>query len=282
MRAKAQPELPPVASQDRERKPTPSRLGSLLAAYLLVRVVLANAWPLLAPASVARQGNDVIEASMYILIALMVVSRRHELALFHIDRPAVLIFLVFGTLLRTSPESDAVRVLVSYAPFLFAASWLLYSLWRGGAIWPLPSWGLAKSVLAGVLVGVCLGAVSAAPTLIAHWEGAIRPGAAAITGMAIGGSLVHFMGHSAILEEPVFRGFLWGYLKNRAIGERWILLVQAGLFLISHARFIGRSTTFWITVPLGALAFGWLAWKSRSVTPSLIAHTVYNSMGLIQ
>ncbi|WP_161796471.1 CPBP family glutamic-type intramembrane protease [Desulfosporosinus acididurans] len=39
---------------------------------------------------------------------------------------------------------------------------------------------------------------------------------------------------AAILEEPLFHGFFWGYLKNWGWKESWIWLTQAGLFVIGH------------------------------------------------
>jgi len=253
----------------------------LLAVYLAVRILLANLWALLAPAPITQAGNDVLEAAMYVLIALMIVVSRHRLGSHHVDLPAVLGFIVFGTLLRTSAEAHGLQVLVAYAPFVVAAAWLVYKLRSARITWGPPAWSLAARLLGGLLCGLTLAGLSV--WLVAIARGSI-PAWTVIRSFAVGPlvvAFVHFMGHSAILEEPVFRGFLWGYLRDRGVNERWALLLQAGLFVMAHARLIGRSTSFWITVPAAALAFGWLAWKSRSITPSLIAHAIYNTVGAI-
>jgi membrane protease YdiL (CAAX protease family) len=42
---------------------------------------------------------------------------------------------------------------------------------------------------------------------------------------------IHQLAHAAIFEEPIFRGFLWGYLRKVNWKEKWILLFQAGYHL---------------------------------------------------
>jgi membrane protease YdiL (CAAX protease family) len=42
---------------------------------------------------------------------------------------------------------------------------------------------------------------------------------------------------------------------------------------------LGRSPiSFWVIVPLGGLVFGALAWRSRSVAVSMIAHGLLNGV----
>lgn len=271
----------PQPQTDKREGLCPSRLGILLAAYLAVRILFANVWALLAPAPIAHVGNDVVEVAMFVLIALMIVACRRRLASHHVDFPAILGFVVSGTLLRTSTQANGLYALAAYVPFVVGAAWLVYRLRRERIAWAAPPWPLASRLLSGVLCGLVLAGLAAWFAAIARgdvpgwkesWSFPVAPLFAAF---------VHFMGHSAILEEPVFRGFLWGYLRGRDVSDTRIWLLQAGLFLLAHVRLVGRSTTFWITVPAASLLFGLLAWKSRSVTPSLVAHAVYNSLGVV-
>jgi membrane protease YdiL (CAAX protease family) len=82
---------------------------------------------------------------------------------------------------------------------------------------------------------------------------------------------------AAISEEPLFRGFLWGYLKGKGLKEGPICLIQAGLFWIGHIYYIGTGINFWVVHPLAALLLGLIVWKSRSVTHSMIVHSSVNA-----
>lgn len=88
--------------------------------------------------------------------------------------------------------------------------------------------------------------------------------------------------NAAILEEPFFRGILWGALKKLRWKEGWIYLTQAVLFWIGHIYYIGTYPySFWIVVPLASLVLGILAWRSRSVATSMFAHGMINGLGQI-
>jgi hypothetical protein len=43
-------------------------------------------------------------------------------------------------------------------------------------------------------------------------------------------SCAYPMGYAAALEEPVFRGLLWGYLRLKGCKDVTILLIQGALF----------------------------------------------------
>jgi membrane protease YdiL (CAAX protease family) len=88
------------------------------------------------------------------------------------------------------------------------------------------------------------------------------------------------IGYAAVPEEPVFRAFLWGYLRKSGWRDMWIWLFQAGLFSLAHLYYLSSAPiSFWFVVPFGGLVLGWLAWRSRSIATSMVAHGVSNSMG---
>jgi hypothetical protein len=93
-------------------------------------------------------------------------------------------------------------------------------------------------------------------------------------------SFIYQIGYAGVIEEPVFRGFLWGYLIKLNWSDRRIWLVQAGLFTLAHIYYINTyPISFFVIVPVGALALGYLAWKSRSVATSMVAHGMMNATG---
>lgn len=88
------------------------------------------------------------------------------------------------------------------------------------------------------------------------------------------------LSNAAALEEPLFRGFLWGYLRILGWKDEWILPLQALLFWVGHIYYWGEAPySLWIMVPLSGIVLGLLAWRSRSITTSMVAHGLINSIG---
>ncbi|MCL1894204.1 MAG: CPBP family intramembrane metalloprotease [Holophagaceae bacterium] len=82
---------------------------------------------------------------------------------------------------------------------------------------------------------------------------------------------------NALPEELLFRGFLWGYLKNNIkISNFSILLIQAILFWAGHYWYFDLPWR-WINVLVSGLVFGIVAWKTKSLFISSIAHACLNS-----
>jgi membrane protease YdiL (CAAX protease family) len=85
---------------------------------------------------------------------------------------------------------------------------------------------------------------------------------------------------AGIAEEPLFRGFLWGYLRRLGWKDGWILVFQMGLFWVAHIYYFSRAPiSFWLIIPSGGLILGLLAWKSRSISTSMVAHGFSNAFG---
>lgn len=85
--------------------------------------------------------------------------------------------------------------------------------------------------------------------------------------------------NASIMEEPLFRGFLWGYLRKWGLTDIKILVVQTILFWMAHIYYLGQvAFSFWILVPTAGIIFGILAWRSRSIAPSIIAHAIVNGL----
>jgi membrane protease YdiL (CAAX protease family) len=99
-----------------------------------------------------------------------------------------------------------------------------------------------------------------------------------LTAVGLAVVFLAFLADSAIQEEAVFRGFLWGYLETLGLKQPMIWLLQAGLFWIAHLRYLDRPFTFWLALPASGLLLGWLSWKSKSISASVLAHAAYNSM----
>lgn len=77
------------------------------------------------------------------------------------------------------------------------------------------------------------------------------------------------------VEEIFFRGFLLGGL-HRKFGFWPALLISSGIFSLFHVHLGLYVPTF-----LLGLAFGWVYLKTRSIWPSIFAHTLHNSLVII-
>jgi hypothetical protein len=87
----------------------------------------------------------------------------------------------------------------------------------------------------------------------------------------------------AIGEEIFFRGFLGGWLFRRfgfAIGN----ILQALIFTLPHLLLLIVSISFWPIVAVQLMAgwlLGWLRYKSDSILPGWLAHSLSNAIGAL-
>jgi membrane protease YdiL (CAAX protease family) len=95
-------------------------------------------------------------------------------------------------------------------------------------------------------------------------------------------SFIYQIGYAGVSEEPLFRAFLWGALRRLGWRDVWIWLFQAGLFILAHMYYFGKfPISMSVIVPVGALALGLVAWKTRSISISLAFHGATNSLGAL-
>lgn len=88
------------------------------------------------------------------------------------------------------------------------------------------------------------------------------------------------LSRAATYEEPLFRGFLCGYLRKAGWSWPWVIVTQAALFTIGHAYYLfkGPLSSFFLVVPVCALALGLIIWLSRSISATMITHALLNGL----
>jgi uncharacterized protein len=77
-------------------------------------------------------------------------------------------------------------------------------------------------------------------------------------------------------EELFFRGLLCGWLFHR-VGYHWGNLVQSVAFLLPHMLVLLVAPQLWpflIVVAVSAWLMGWLRYRSGSLWPAFVVHTV--------
>ncbi|AEE91070.1 Abortive infection protein [Tepidanaerobacter acetatoxydans Re1] len=86
---------------------------------------------------------------------------------------------------------------------------------------------------------------------------------------------------AAIMEEPLFRGFFWGYLKKYKLSDITICVIQALLFWGVHIYYIDTGLNFWIFHPITAFLIGVIIVKTKNIAYSLVAHALINTISQI-
>lgn len=87
----------------------------------------------------------------------------------------------------------------------------------------------------------------------------------------------------ALGEEIFFRGFLGGWLVRRlgfAIGNT----VQALVFILPHLLLLLVSQSLWPIIVVQLIAgwlLGWLRYRSNSILPGWLAHSLTNAIGAL-
>lgn len=89
------------------------------------------------------------------------------------------------------------------------------------------------------------------------------------------------MTNAAVFEEPLFRGFLWGYLRRWRWPNGLIWLFQAALFTLGHVYYLKKEAFLpWlIRMMLPSLVIGLVAWRARSIFASMVTHGMVNASG---
>ena len=269
------------ATIQEERHPIVGRIGWLLLAYFLIRIPLVN---LLVLGGLTESYDLVqkLELASYVICAAMMAVASKSFRDFRIDRLSIILFIVFGTVLRIPPPSavstaiDPIYYAFGLIALVLAVVVLRSRQFRGR--WARTNW---RWLVLGLLLEVGLGLFLATVASVFSRLSIALQQAQQITTGAFFLTFLFEMGHSAILEEPAFRGFLWGYLEQRGWHPASIWQFQAALFWLAHLRYIDTPFTFWIAVPAGGLLLGWLSWKSKSISASLLAHAAYNSLGAL-
>jgi membrane protease YdiL (CAAX protease family) len=78
----------------------------------------------------------------------------------------------------------------------------------------------------------------------------------------------------SVIEEVVYRGMLWSFLRAKNMNEGNIIYVQAVLFWFSHFNEYYNPVAFWVVIPLGSILLGLIVARSKSITFSSAVHVL--------
>jgi len=227
----------------------------------------------------------VFDIGTYFLTAFLIWWERDRLADFHIDTLALIIIIVFKPLMTLIFKYWQLDTAMTFPNPCSLVIWaiaivLTVGLWRSRPHLPsLQAKDLGWFGI-GIFSGLIIAFLIAFPMSIQS-DALDNRGYPFTLGQMINRFPLQFLyqiGFAAVTEEPLFRGFLWGYLRQLKWKEVWICLFQAFLFTLAHAYYIKSSpVSFWLLDPFYGIVFGLLVWRSRSIATSMAAHGAANA-----
>jgi membrane protease YdiL (CAAX protease family) len=228
-----------------------------------------------------QMGAAVFEVGAYVCILLLIWWERNRLRDFHVDGAALFLIIFFRplqTLILNYWNVDAPLAFPRLAAWMIwlAAICLSLALWQSGYRPSRPTLRTVGWLVIGILAGVGVSILEnfkVFQSMVNDSNSALSTSVVFSTSL----NLVYHLGFAPLIEEPLFRGFLWGYLRQLKWREGWIWLFQAALFASAHAYFAKQfPLTFWVLIPAAGLLFGLLTWRSRSIAPAILAHALIN------
>lgn len=205
---------------------------------------------------------------VYILTVAIILLNRHRLALLNIDRPFIAALLIGGILY-------VFYLIQSVGVFVGIAVGLIYWAYQSNQLVfknpvPYPK-GTGLLILLTILLAL-------APIVL------FRPTLKSPLDLQIFGTtfleiLIPQLA-GIVFEEVLFRGALWAYVRSLGLGDQSAFYIQAVLFWVSHHEFLSLNNpySFWVAVPIAAVLWGLMTWRSKSLTPSTISHVLFNSI----
>jgi len=273
------PELRAII-HDRHRRVT----WILLVLLLLLRIPYIIVTIYILPIDNQSSGA-LYEICTYILIAFLIWWERASITEFHIDISALMLVILFRplqTIILSYWHVDSPLAFPSPPSLIIwgTSIGLTITLWKSGfksarlTIWTL-NW-----LAIGLLIGVCISVAENFHTFQSIVSSS-RPVPSSVM-QSTSMNLLYHLGFAPINEEPLFRGFLWGALRQLKLSDGWILLIQTLLFTSAHVYFAQQyPLMFWVYIPAAALVFGILTMRSRSISAAILAHGMINGSAYV-
>jgi membrane protease YdiL (CAAX protease family) len=209
---------------------------------------------------------------MYLVLAVLIWMESANLQEFHIDRFTIFLF-IFSSIIQIRSGIRGELVFVVLMVLSGISMFILLVLRKPPVHETNLSW-TNRGIVAGLLVIVFLFII----------EFLIRPPwtTMPLIGNSVLSTTIGLMATiftAAPLEEMLFRGFLWGYLRRFGWTESKIFFVQGILFWLCHfSRLIVTPFVFFIGIPLMVFVTGKLVMKSKQLFPSILSHSIINML----
>lgn len=207
---------------------------------------------------------------MYLGISILIGVEAKNLEEFHIDKFTIMTF-VLGSILRRRIGAPA----ESFFLILIALSGILAIFMVARKKPTLPRTNM-KWVFVGIGIGCGTVIIITFLELLFRGTWVAMPLFRNNLIATVIGEIVKEFSFGALVEEILFRGFLWGYLKKEGWNENKVIWTQGILFWVLHLSRIVTPFTFFIVIPLITMIFSKLTLRSRQLFPAIVAHIIIN------
>ncbi len=202
----------------------------------------------------------------YLLVSIVIWLNQYNLKSLNIDKPFIIIFILAGILISLyylPPFWSGIAGLLTIITF-----GLLVSNKFGFGEVALDLWRTIPVFIIGLLPFAILFALM-------HPLGGNK-------GDSLGVALFFSNLPVVVIEEVVFRGLLWSYLRDQGFTDSKIIYAQAFLFWLAHlAQNWNQPFMLWFWTVWTAFWLGFLVKRSKSLTPSVIGHFLANLFSLL-
>lgn len=244
-----------------------------VSAILMILLLLLR-FPLLIAAQFGLIPNTiavvVFLTGTYLCTGILICRKVNTLDQYCISIPALILFLLSPVMAIVSNPNDVtafarIAMAIAFAIFIFLKRKALKTV--------LNNW---KAILWNCLF--VLAAVAVTTVLFAYIRG-FSGTESAVTCSMLAKSVLFQLSFAAVMEEPLFRGFLWGSFRQAGIREGLICVIQAALFWLGHIYYYNTGINFWLVIPIGSLVLGLVILKTKSISYSMTTHALINSLG---
>ena len=228
--------------------------------------------------SAAAWIDPLYEIGTYGLVIFLIIWEREDLKTYHLNPLAVLLLILFPFISKlilrfyNPAHTLAFPKLWSFAFLILAAALIYFYIKKK----PISKSGFSRDIAwfaACAIFGLLFSTLES--LLMIKFLGfpkGSNPGLLTLT------FPLYQLGYAAALEEPLFRGFLWGALRKLRINEVWVLLIQALIFAGGHFFYLNseHGLLYIAMIFVGALIMGLLVWRTRSLSSSMAFHAFTN------
>ncbi|MEW6609713.1 MAG: CPBP family intramembrane glutamic endopeptidase [bacterium] len=212
---------------------------------------------------------------IYLVIALLICLERKNLNEFNLDRLSLLILILSSVFRRRLGVENE-----GYFLFVIGIAGLAVF------ISTIPNWTKTpKTDFRWLAIGLFVALLSLIPiTFIESFQvQTIQNSGPGLYGLFwdMIRRAIYELSFTAPVEEILFRGFIWGYLRKLKWDVNKIIWVQGALFWFLHIGRIRSPLTFFFSVPILTYISSELTKRSGQVSPSIISHLIINTIGSV-
>jgi len=252
---------------------TRSLFADKTSAVLMILLLLMR-FPLLILAQLGLIDNTisvlVFLTGTYLCTGILLCRNLASLDQYCISVPALVLFLISPILAIISNHSD----ITAFVRLAMAVAFSIYLL-RNKTIRNTVKNSIRSILWNDLFVLISIGVTT---VLFAYLRGFSGTESTVTPSMVATGFLFQ-LSFAAVMEEPLFRGFLWGSLRQAGIKDGVICVIQAALFWLAHIYYYNTGINFWVVVPIASLVLGLVIQKTKSISYSMVTHAAINALG---